>query len=100
MLGVNVNKTEQRSPESFWNIPNASPLRTELFLQFFMHKSEYERGFPTGFLEVIRNADSVKKKEHYMDWYGEKWSCYIVKWTKMMVLTFIQNKIELKQKQQ
>lgn len=68
MLGVNVNKTWQRSPESPENVPNASPLRTEWFLLFLMHWPEYERGFPAGLLEGVRCADSIKKKQHYMVW--------------------------------
>lgn len=47
--------------------PNASPLRTEWFTLFLMHKSEYERGFQAEFLARIRSADSIKKKQHYMD---------------------------------
>jgi hypothetical protein len=61
MVGVHVNKIWQRSPEGFWNIPNSRPLKTEQFLPLLMYKSNYERGFPTRFLEV-KSADSIKKK--------------------------------------
>ena len=61
MLGVNVNKTWQRSPESFQQCSKGKPIENQIVFVFLMHQSEYEQGFPAGFLGGIRSADSIRK---------------------------------------